>query len=160
MPNPNRKPFGLCRVYPRSITQWANTGTERMHTAKINDIGGDSDPGSWKKGSHRVQEVAPCIQGRSNLSGRGGRIRPTFMPAKTLASSFSVSFGISARREGPVAYIGSAVGSTLGLDYGPRGPSAPASDPIGSPPTLCLKTKWDRQYHTLCPGTGLCCSSG
>jgi len=44
----------------------------------------------------------------------GGRIRPRLIIFKALASSICIGSGGSAGREGPIAHIGSALGSTLG----------------------------------------------
>ncbi|MCP4423368.1 MAG: CBS domain-containing protein [Chloroflexi bacterium] len=45
---------------------------------------------------------------------RNGRIRPRVILAKMLASSLTIGVGGSAGREGPIAQIGSAFGSTVG----------------------------------------------
>ena len=45
---------------------------------------------------------------------RNGRIRPRVILAKMLASSLTIGVGGSAGREGPIAQIGSAFGSTIG----------------------------------------------
>ena len=45
---------------------------------------------------------------------RGGRIRPRVAVVKALASAVCISTGGSVGREGPIAQIGSALGSTMG----------------------------------------------
>ncbi|MGI6208686.1 MAG: chloride channel protein, partial [Anaerolineae bacterium] len=45
---------------------------------------------------------------------RGGRIRPRVSLAKTVASALTLGSGGSAGTEGPIAQIGSAIGSTVG----------------------------------------------
>jgi CIC family chloride channel protein len=57
---------------------------------------------------HGVPEVMEAV----NL--RGGRIRPRVAFIKALASSISIGSGGSVGREGPIAQIGSSIGSTLG----------------------------------------------
>ncbi|TFH33987.1 MAG: CBS domain-containing protein, partial [Anaerolineales bacterium] len=57
---------------------------------------------------HGVPEVMEAI------ALRGGRIRPRVVVIKALASSISISTGGSVGREGPIAQIGSAIGSTVG----------------------------------------------
>ncbi len=57
---------------------------------------------------HGVPEVM------ESLELRGGRIRPRVVVVKSLASSICIASGGSVGREGPIAQIGSALGSTLG----------------------------------------------
>ena len=57
---------------------------------------------------HGVPEVMEAV------SLRGGRIRPRVAVVKALASSICIGTGGSVGREGPIAQIGSALGSTLG----------------------------------------------
>ncbi|RMF88946.1 MAG: CBS domain-containing protein [Nitrospinota bacterium] len=57
---------------------------------------------------HGVPEVMEAI------ALRGGRIRPIVAVIKALASSICIGTGGSVGREGPIAQIGSALGSTLG----------------------------------------------
>ena len=57
---------------------------------------------------HGVPEVMEAV------ALRGGRIRPRVVVIKALASSISIATGGSVGREGPIAQIGSAIGSTIG----------------------------------------------
>jgi len=57
---------------------------------------------------HGVPEVMEAV------ALRGGRIRPRVALVKSLASSICIGTGGSVGREGPIAQIGSALGSTLG----------------------------------------------
>lgn len=57
---------------------------------------------------HGVPEVMEAV------ALRGGRIRPRVAIVKALASSICIGTGGSVGREGPIAQIGSALGSTLG----------------------------------------------
>jgi CIC family chloride channel protein len=57
---------------------------------------------------HGVPEVMEAV------ALRGGRIRPRVVVVKALASSISIGTGGSVGREGPIAQIGSAIGSTVG----------------------------------------------
>jgi CIC family chloride channel protein len=57
---------------------------------------------------HGVPEVMEAI------ALRGGRIRPRVAVVKALASAVCIGTGGSVGREGPIAQIGSALGSTLG----------------------------------------------
>jgi CIC family chloride channel protein len=57
---------------------------------------------------HGVPEVMEAV------ALRGGRIRPVVAVVKSLASSINIGSGGSVGREGPIAQIGSALGSTLG----------------------------------------------
>lgn len=57
---------------------------------------------------HGVPEVMEAV------ALRGGRIRPRVAVIKSLASSICIGFGGSVGREGPIAQIGSALGSTVG----------------------------------------------
>jgi len=57
---------------------------------------------------HGVPEVMEAV------ALRGGRIRPIVAIIKSLASSICIGTGGSVGREGPIAQIGSALGSTLG----------------------------------------------
>jgi len=57
---------------------------------------------------HGVPEVMEAV------ALRGGRIRPVVAVVKALASSVCIGTGGSVGREGPIAQIGSALGSTLG----------------------------------------------
>ncbi|MDF1499618.1 MAG: chloride channel protein [Anaerolineales bacterium] len=57
---------------------------------------------------HGVPEVMEAV------ALRGGRIRPIVALVKVLASSISIGSGGSVGREGPIAQIGSALGSTVG----------------------------------------------
>ncbi|MBK5108376.1 MAG: chloride channel protein [Anaerolineales bacterium] len=57
---------------------------------------------------HGVPEVMEAV------ALRGGRIRPRVAVVKALASSICIGTGGSAGREGPIAQIGSALGSTVG----------------------------------------------
>jgi CIC family chloride channel protein len=57
---------------------------------------------------HGVPEVMEAV------ALRGGRIRPVVAVIKSLASSVCIGTGGSVGREGPIAQIGSALGSTLG----------------------------------------------
>lgn len=57
---------------------------------------------------HGVPEVMEAV------ALRGGRIRPIVALVKALASSISIGSGGSVGREGPIAQIGSALGSTVG----------------------------------------------
>lgn len=57
---------------------------------------------------HGVPEVMEAI------ALRGGRIRPRVAVIKALASSICIGTGGSIGREGPIAQIGSALGSTIG----------------------------------------------
>lgn len=57
---------------------------------------------------HGVPEVMEAV------ALNGGRIRPQVAIVKALASSICIGTGGSAGREGPIAQIGSALGSTLG----------------------------------------------
>ena len=57
---------------------------------------------------HGVPEVMEAV------ALRGGRIRPRVAVVKALASSICIGVGGSVGREGPIAQIGSALGSTIG----------------------------------------------
>ncbi len=57
---------------------------------------------------HGVPEVMEAV------ALRGGRIRPRVAVVKALASSVCIGTGGSVGREGPIAQIGSAIGSTVG----------------------------------------------
>ncbi len=57
---------------------------------------------------HGVPEVMEAV------ALRGGRIRPRVAFVKALASSICIGTGGSVGREGPIAQIGSALGSTIG----------------------------------------------
>lgn len=57
---------------------------------------------------HGVPEVMEAV------ALRGGRIRPRVALVKALASSICIGSGGSVGREGPIAQIGSALGSTVG----------------------------------------------
>jgi CIC family chloride channel protein len=57
---------------------------------------------------HGVPEVMEAV------ALKGGRIRPRVAIVKSLASSICIGTGGSVGREGPIAQIGSALGSTLG----------------------------------------------
>ncbi|MGD2057935.1 MAG: chloride channel protein, partial [Anaerolineales bacterium] len=57
---------------------------------------------------HGVPEVMEAV------ALRGGRIRPIVALVKVLASSINIGTGGSVGREGPIAQIGSALGSTVG----------------------------------------------
>ncbi|MBG56073.1 MAG: chloride channel protein [Deltaproteobacteria bacterium] len=57
---------------------------------------------------HGVPEVM------ESLELRGGRIRPRVVVVKSLASSICIASGGSVGREGPIAQIGSAIGSFVG----------------------------------------------
>lgn len=57
---------------------------------------------------HGVPEVMEAV------ALRGGRIRPVVALVKVLASSINIGTGGSVGREGPIAQIGSALGSTVG----------------------------------------------
>jgi CIC family chloride channel protein len=57
---------------------------------------------------HGVPEVMEAI------ALRGGRIRPRVAIVKSLASAICIGTGGSVGREGPIAQIGSALGSTIG----------------------------------------------
>jgi CIC family chloride channel protein len=57
---------------------------------------------------HGVPEVMEAV------AMRGGRIRPRVSIVKALASAICISTGGSVGREGPIAQIGSALGSTVG----------------------------------------------
>jgi CIC family chloride channel protein len=57
---------------------------------------------------HGVPEVMEAV------ALRGGRIRPRVVVVKALASAVCIGTGGSVGREGPIAQIGSAVGSTVG----------------------------------------------
>jgi len=57
---------------------------------------------------HGVPEVMEAV------ALRGGRIRPRVAIIKSLASSICIGTGGSVGREGPIAQIGSAMGSTVG----------------------------------------------
>jgi len=57
---------------------------------------------------HGVPEVMEAV------ALRGGRIRPRVAIVKALASSVCIATGGSVGREGPIAQIGSAIGSTVG----------------------------------------------
>jgi CIC family chloride channel protein len=57
---------------------------------------------------HGVPEVMEAV------ALRGGRIRPRVAVIKSLASSICIGTGGSVGREGPIAQIGSALGSTIG----------------------------------------------
>jgi CIC family chloride channel protein len=57
---------------------------------------------------HGVPEVMEAV------ALRGGRIRPRVALVKALASSICIGTGGSVGREGPIAQIGSALGSTVG----------------------------------------------
>jgi CIC family chloride channel protein len=57
---------------------------------------------------HGVPEVMEAV------ALRGGRIRPRVAVVKSLASAICIGSGGSVGREGPIAQIGSALGSTIG----------------------------------------------
>ncbi len=57
---------------------------------------------------HGVPEVMEAV------ALRGGRIRPRVALVKTLASAICIGTGGSVGREGPIAQIGSTIGSTIG----------------------------------------------
>lgn len=57
---------------------------------------------------HGVPEVMEAV------AMRGGRIRPRVAVVKSLASAICIGTGGSVGREGPIAQIGSALGSTVG----------------------------------------------
>lgn len=57
---------------------------------------------------HGVPEIMEAV------ALRGGRIRPVVVVAKAVASAFCIGSGGSVGREGPIAQIGAALGSTLG----------------------------------------------
>jgi CIC family chloride channel protein len=57
---------------------------------------------------HGVPEVMEAV------AMRGGRIRPRVAAVKAFASSICIGTGGSVGREGPIAQIGSALGSTIG----------------------------------------------
>ncbi len=57
---------------------------------------------------HGVPEVMLAV------ASQGGRIRPQVAVVKSLASAICIGTGGSVGREGPIAQIGSAVGSTIG----------------------------------------------
>jgi CIC family chloride channel protein len=57
---------------------------------------------------HGVPEVMEAV------ALRGGRIRPRVAVVKSLASAICIASGGSIGREGPIAQIGSAIGSTVG----------------------------------------------
>ncbi len=57
---------------------------------------------------HGVPEVMEAV------ALRGGRIRPIVAVVKSVASSINIGSGGSVGREGPIAQIGSALGSTVG----------------------------------------------
>jgi CIC family chloride channel protein len=57
---------------------------------------------------HGVPEVMEAV------ALRGGRIRPRVAVVKSLASAICIGTGGSVGREGPIAQIGSALGSTVG----------------------------------------------
>jgi CIC family chloride channel protein len=57
---------------------------------------------------HGVPEIMEAV------ALRGGRIRPVVVVAKAVASALCIGSGGSVGREGPIAQIGAAVGSTLG----------------------------------------------
>ena len=57
---------------------------------------------------HGVPEVMESV------ALRGGRIRPQVAVVKSLASALCIASGGSVGREGPIAQIGSAIGSTVG----------------------------------------------
>ncbi len=60
---------------------------------------------------HGVPEVMEAI------ALRGGRIRPRVAIVKSLASAICIGVGGSVGREGPIAQIGSALGSTIGQAF-------------------------------------------
>ena len=64
--------------------------------------------GAREAKGHGVPEVMEAV------ALRGGRIRPRVVVVKSLASAISIGTGMSVGREGPIAQIGSAIGSTLG----------------------------------------------
>jgi len=57
---------------------------------------------------HGVPEVMHAV------ALQGGRIRPRVVVVKALASAITIGSGGSAGREGPIAQIGAAIGSTIG----------------------------------------------
>jgi len=65
---------------------------------------------------HGVPEVMEAIE------LKGGKIRPIVAVIKSLASSICIGSGGSVGREGPIAQIGSAIGSTIGqwLKFSPE----------------------------------------
>ena len=60
---------------------------------------------------HGVPEVMEAV------ALRGGRIRPRVAVVKSLASAICIGTGGSVGREGPIAQIGSALGSTIGQAF-------------------------------------------
>ena len=60
---------------------------------------------------HGVPEVMEAV------ALRGGRIRPRVAVVKSLASALCIGTGGSVGREGPIAQIGSALGSTIGQAF-------------------------------------------
>lgn len=60
---------------------------------------------------HGVPEVMEAV------ALKGGRIRPVVAVVKSLASSIDIGSGGAIGREGPIAQIGSALGSTLGQAF-------------------------------------------
>ena len=64
--------------------------------------------GAREAKGHGVPEVMDAV------ALRGGRIRPRVVLVKSLASAISIGTGMSVGREGPIAQIGAAIGSTLG----------------------------------------------
>ncbi len=60
---------------------------------------------------HGVPEVMEAV------ALRGGRIRPRVAVIKSLASAICIGVGGSVGREGPIAQIGSALGSTVGQAF-------------------------------------------
>ena len=64
--------------------------------------------GAREAKGHGVPEVMEAV------ALRGGRIRPRVAAVKALASGICIGTGGSVGREGPIAQIGSALGSTIG----------------------------------------------
>ena len=64
--------------------------------------------GAREAKGHGVPEVMEAV------AIRGGRIRPRVAAIKSFASAICIGTGGSVGREGPIAQIGSAIGSTLG----------------------------------------------
>lgn len=64
--------------------------------------------GAREAKGHGVPEVMEAV------ALRGGRIRSRVVVVKSLASALSIGSGMSVGREGPIAQIGSAIGSTIG----------------------------------------------
>ena len=67
--------------------------------------------GAREAKGHGVPEVMEAV------AMRGGRIRPRVVLVKSLASALTIGTGMSVIREGPIAQIGAAIGSTLGQAF-------------------------------------------